>query len=513
MTKKPGDFRLVKTNRLEKLNIDYMKDKIFFLRFLALVFCFFMAACSDDDDKEQNKPVFPELQQIAGKVGETTELTFNANGAWKLTSSALWCKFLIDGEEVISCSGIAGEQTVKVHIGTDATALNKSYKSEISLWLGGDKKVIYEITRPSTGYEVYLLDGEGNPYTEENPATIAYKGSSFSVKANFDWRLAEWSEWIDSSNYSDEAGEQSSRTLYASIKSGYKKNANTGFLTFINENGDKVANVPVKYDGIPGNEIELVISTQWNWSFSADGSTFVSGSGEPQEGPLPFSVVAKDDQYQIVYLLNDTEYTYVRVKDEDVESNWYHVEKNGEEVKVSVDNNEGEERGGALLVFPMDIWNEVKDDFEEKVLPDGEIAYKYNNYAITFKQSGSKSTEDSFTASSSYGGKLEVIDMKTVVEDPGILWGEYNTDQVYMITLEGMHLYGDVTVNLNGAYASALVVPNNPFENVVIESEGGKVMIYQSIEMEPGGTITIYFYSQSGETMGVLLVQRASEMR
>ena len=201
------------------------------------------------------------------------------------------------------------------------------------------------------------------------------------------------------------------------------------------------------------------------------------------------------------------------MKDEDIESNWYHVEKNGEEVKVSVDNNEGEERGGALLVFPMDIWNEVKDDFEEKVLPDGEIAYKYNNYAITFKQSGSKSTEDSFTASSSYGGKLEVIDMKTVVEDPGILWGEYNTDQVYMITLEGMHLYGDVTVNLNGAYASALVVPNNPFENVVIESEGGKVMIYQSIEMELGGTITIYFYSQSGETIGVLLVQRALEMR
>ena len=139
-----------------------MKDKIYYLKFLVLVFCLAFASCSDDDDKGQGNPVFPEVQKISCAVGETATLTFNANMNWKLSSSALWCKFVVDGGQGNSCSGEAGEQTITVSIGDDATALNKSYKAEIYLWMGGDKKVVYEITRPSTGYEVSLLDENGN---------------------------------------------------------------------------------------------------------------------------------------------------------------------------------------------------------------------------------------------------------------------------------------------------------------------------------------------------------------
>lgn len=493
-----------------------MKDKIYYLKFLVLVFCLAFASCSDDDDKGQGNPVFPEVQKISCAVGETATLTFNANMNWKLSSSALWCKFVVDGGQGNSCSGEAGEQTITVSIGDDATALNKSYKAEIYLWMGGDKKVVYEITRPSTGYEVSLLDENGNPYTENNPATIAYKSSSFYIRANFDWQLTEWPDWIDADKTSGEAGEQSTNKLYINIQSGHTKNANDGFLTFMNQAGDKVATVPVKYEGIPSNAIEIIISSQWNWTFSSDGSTYSSSSGEEQEAPFTFNVIAKDDQYKVVCLINETEYTYSRVEDENIESNWFHVKKENETIELLVDNNDGIERGGAVIVFSMDVWNEVKNNFDDLVLPDGEVASKYDDYIITFKQSGIGGAEDGFTASSEYGGKLEIIDMKTVVEDPDILWGEYNTDQVYQISLEGMHLYGTVTVNMNGKFANAIVVPQNPYEgegeSVVVETEGSTIMIYQAYLMEPGGdAITIYLYSRSGETIGVLLVERPLE--
>lgn len=192
------------------------------------------------------------------------------------------------------------------------------------------------------------------------------------------------------------------------------------------------------------------------------------------------------------------------------------MKKENETIELLVDNNDGIERGGAVMVFPIDVWNEVKNNFDDLVLPDGEVASKYDDYIITFKQSGVGGSEDGFTASSEYGGKLEVIDMKTVVDDPSILWGEYNTDQVYQISLEGMHPFGNVTINMNGKFANALVIPNNPYEGegegVVVETEGSTIMIYQAYLMESGGdAITIYLYSRSGETIGVLLVERPLE--
>ena len=93
-----------------------MKDKIYFLRFVVLAFCLVFVACSDDDDKKQGDPIFPEVQKISCAVGETVELTFNANMNWKLSSSALWCKFVVGGELMNSCSGETGEQIGRAHV-------------------------------------------------------------------------------------------------------------------------------------------------------------------------------------------------------------------------------------------------------------------------------------------------------------------------------------------------------------------------------------------------------------
>ena len=42
-----------------------MKDIKYYLQFIALMFCFLLSACNDDDDSKA--PVFPELQKIDRK--------------------------------------------------------------------------------------------------------------------------------------------------------------------------------------------------------------------------------------------------------------------------------------------------------------------------------------------------------------------------------------------------------------------------------------------------------------
>ena len=113
-----------------KKNI-YMKNIAWYFRFCVLTLCCVMAGCSDDDDTPQ-KPTFPELQKINCEVGQTTEIEFEASTDWKLTSSSLWCQFIIDDEAMNSCSGTAGKQKVEIQINDNASELNKAYKAEIS---------------------------------------------------------------------------------------------------------------------------------------------------------------------------------------------------------------------------------------------------------------------------------------------------------------------------------------------------------------------------------------------
>ena len=509
-----------------------MKDKIYYLKFLVLVFCLAFASCSDDDDKGQGNPVFPEVQKISCAVGETATLTFNANMNWKLSSSALWCKFVVDGEQANSCSGEVGEQTITVSIGDDATALNKSYKAEISLWMGADKKVVYEITRPSTGYEVYFLDENGNPYTEENPATIAYKSSSFYVRANFDWKLTEWPDWISTDNASGEAGEQSSNKLYINIQSGYTKNANSAFLTFMNVVGDKVATVPVKYEGIPEDRIEFSTDdNKWNWSFTVDGQFYsksgVGGAGELEPMPLDIKVIAKNDKYVVVLIEDDSEWGCTRVQTEYGMTTWFNVEDDEKgNIKLHVDENISEERAGYLMAFPIVKYDMIKDAFDDNVfyLEEGTdkpylIKSDYTDCVVMRLTQEGQKVEGSLSVSvDGTGEKLEVF---SYADTGGELTEEqliekYGTASVYMLGLENNQSYNLIVTpsGFTGWTLEGSTILNGvdtKWDGVEVSGtwlDSAVISIYGIGENTVGEMVVTIMDPNAGSILGVLIISR-----
>lgn len=487
-----------------------MKNITYYLRFLTLALCFFIAACSDDD-KEPTKPVFPELQKIEGVVGQTATIEFEAASEWRLTSSALWCKFIVDGELVNSCSGGSGAQKVTISITDDATEVTKSYKAQISLFMKGYQEVIYEVIRPTTGYEIALLDEEGNPYTTENPCVIPYDTyPSYKVRANFDWKLKSWPEWLESTSSSDVAGEVSTNSISGKIQKGYTKYAATGLLVFVNEAGEEVATFPISYSGIPADRIEFSISP-WNWTFSTDGLTYTAGGtsdAEAQDSPLTFSVVAKDDNYKVIALTSE-DYVYSHAG----AYNWYSVADDSKgTIKISAEPNEGKVRNGCLMIFPMAVYNEIGDDkFDEVVLPGGEMAYGYEKYmAIEFKQSG---VARGFTVKDAEYNELPTISLKDEGYTDMYLTEMYGTTNVYRLELYGAAEM--LSANASG-FSEMYCMVDTQFSE---DSEGWGDAFAQSawsggnfnimdIPATAKGQMIITVQDGNGMTFGVLLVQQ-----
>lgn len=482
-----------------KKNI-YMKNIAWYFRFCVLTLCCVMAGCSDDDDTPQ-KPTFPELQKINCEVGQTTEIEFEASTDWKLTSSSLWCQFIIDDEAMNSCSGTAGKQKVEIQINDNASELNKAYKAEISLWMNGFSNVIFEVTRPTEGYELVLKDQNGNVFTKENPLTISYDGQeSYSVEANFDWRLTKWPEWMSASTSSGVAGDNS-RKISPAIASGHTKNANTGTLTFVNEKGEELANIPVKYEGIPEDKIEFSTGTNpWKWSFSLSGTQYSSGGGTSGstswiDGPMPLGVVAKDDNYKIVLLKQDTN-GYSRI----ISDGWYQVTDDHKgAIQIATDANVGDEtRAGCLLVFPMAVYQIIGDNkFDEIVLPQGQIASDYERYgAIYFSQAASQG----FNISDYDSGKLFKA---TKIADAA-------SDNAYELVLD-KKAYGSLTIVINGYSSSYVNLPassvtkSDTWSGISVNGAMNSTFYIENIP-DAVGSVRIEI-SDNGTIYGVLIVK------
>lgn len=500
-----------------------MKNMKYYLQFIVLAFCLSLAACSDDDDNKTT-PVFPELQKIEGTVGETLTVRFDAPVAWRLTSSALWCKFVVDGEELNSCSGEAGEQAVTVVVLDEATALLKAYKSEISLWMNGYNEVICEVTRPTTGYELVLLDKDGNPYTDENPATVAYgrNSTNFKVKANFDWRLTGWPEWLECTEVADIAGVSKSTISPRNITAGYVKSPISGEFVFINEAGDEVVRVPVKYDGIPADKIEFSLSTAYGYEFSAKGDTYSGGSsmggGSTYEAPMKFTVVAKDDAYEIVYLKRDN-WGYSQM----MAMRWFQVADNNQgEISLSVEENTGDEdRRGALMIFPKHVYDEI-EDFDKAVFdqsdPDfWDIKRAYEDYiAVDFTQKANSGSSALFSMTGMNGMTGQSVEL-TYLLDAGYsesqLMGEHMTTNVYQLILPTDQSLSTLIISLTGLpeEGTYYIPPTWSSFGVASESMGNLGFILSGLEnVAPTSAwqkkLTIYF-NLGEETVGALIIQ------
>lgn len=295
---------------------------------MALVSVTLFTACSSDDDDAVN-PVFPQVQTIAGAAGDELDFTFEANENWSLASSAIWCK-LAQGEnaDAFVLNGTAGKQTLKVKITADDASKDMSV-AQLFLTMGGQKVAIAEVKRSAAGYELKVYDELGNDITETG-ITVGYKDiagqpiyNKFSVKANYRFAVTNTPAWVEleggflvgTPNKPAVGGAAFKENQGVSAKYAIAKDANYT-VTFSSEDGKAAVTVPVIYNGMTTNTMDVTYPTasQWAvWNVSLDGKVFTQ-NGSSLNGEttnaftfhnfVPFTLKTFGDAYQLVVFEN-----------------------------------------------------------------------------------------------------------------------------------------------------------------------------------------------------------------
>lgn len=299
----------------------------YWLVLMALVSVTLFTACSSDDDAVT--PVFPQVQTIAGEAGEVKEFTFEANESWSLSSDKIWCK-LVQGEkaDAFVLNGTAGKQTIKVKITADDASKDMSV-AQLFLSMGGQKVAIAEVTRSAAGYELKVFDAAGNDITETG-ITVGYKDlaeqpiyNKFTVKSNYRFAVTNTPAWVDleggfmvgTPNKDAVGGVSFKENQGVSAKYAIAKDGNYT-ITFTSEDGKAAKTVPVIFEGMPENMMEIThpnddkLVSKWNvWNVSLDGKVFTQNGSKLNGGEtndftfynfVPFTLKTLDDAYQLV---------------------------------------------------------------------------------------------------------------------------------------------------------------------------------------------------------------------
>lgn len=299
----------------------------YWLVLMALVSVTLFTACSSDDDAVT--PVFPQVQTIAGEAGEVKEFTFEANESWSLSSDKIWCK-LVQGEkaDAFVLNGTAGKQTIKVKITADDASKDMSV-AQLFLSMGGQKVAIAEVTRSAAGYKLQVFDAAGNDITETG-ITVGYKDlaaqpiyNKFTVKSNYRFAVTNTPAWVDleggflvgTPNKDAVGGVAFKEDQGVSAKYAIAKDGNYT-ITFTSEDGKAAKTVPVIFEGMPENMMEIThpnddkLVSKWNvWNVSLDGKVFTQNGSKLNGGEtndftfynfVPFTLKTLDDAYQLV---------------------------------------------------------------------------------------------------------------------------------------------------------------------------------------------------------------------
>ena len=299
----------------------------YWLVLMALVSVTLFTACSSDDDAVT--PVFPQVQTIGGEAGEVKEFTFEANESWSLSSDKIWCK-LVQGEkaDAFVLNGTAGKQTIKVKITADDASKELSV-AQLFLSMGGQKVAIAEVTRSAAGYKLQVFDAAGNDITETG-ITVGYKDlaeqpiyNKFTVKSNYRFAVTNTPAWVDleggfmvgTPNKDAVGGVSFKENQGVSAKYAIAKDGNYT-ITFTSEDGKAAKTVPVIFEGMPENMMEIThpnddkLVSKWNvWNVSLDGKVFTQNGSKLNGGEtndftfynfVPFTLKTLDDAYQLV---------------------------------------------------------------------------------------------------------------------------------------------------------------------------------------------------------------------
>ena len=393
----------------------------YWLVLMALVSVTLFTACSSDDDAVT--PVFPQVQTIAGEAGAELDFTFDANESWSLSSDKIWCK-LVQGEkaDAFVLNGTAGKQTIKVKI-TDDDASNDMSVAQLFLNMGGQKVAIAEVKRSAAGYKLQVFDAAGKDITETG-ITVGYKNlagqpiyNKFTVKSNYRFAVTNTPAWVDleggflvgTPNKDAVGGVSFKENQGVSAKYAIKDGNYT--ITFTSEDGKAAKTVPVIFEGMPEDMMEITYpnkkyASEWNvWNVSLDGKVFTQNGSSLNGGEtndftfhnfVPFTLKTLDDAYQLV--------VFEKTKNGLREDQTGAVKLQGEKgnVKLTIEPLNSGSRTFVVYALPQAKYKELENgngpvDMLENNYTDVKIDYN-NCFLMEVKQKEEKKGDSEVTA-------------------------------------------------------------------------------------------------------------------
>lgn len=393
----------------------------YWLVLMALVSVTLFTACSSDDDAVT--PVFPQVQTIAGEAGAELDFTFDANESWSLSSDKIWCK-LVQGEkaDAFVINGTAGKQTIKVKITADDASKDMSV-AQLFLNMGGQKVAIAEVKRSAAGYKLQVFDAAGNDITETG-ITVGYKNlagqpiyNKFTVKSNYRFAVTNTPAWVDleggflvgTPNKDAVGGVSFKENQGVSAKYAIKDGNYT--ITFSSEDGKAAKTVPVIFEGMPEDMMEITYpnkkyASEWNvWNVSLDGKVFTQNGSSLNGGEtndftfhnfVPFTLKTLDDAYQLV--------VFEKTKNGLREDQTGAVKLQGEKgnVKLTIEPLNSGSRTFVVYALPQAKYKELENgngpnDMLENNYTDVKIDYN-NCFLMEVKQKEEKKGDSEVTA-------------------------------------------------------------------------------------------------------------------
>lgn len=394
----------------------------YWLVLMVLVSVTLFTACSSDDDAVT--PVFPQVQTIAGEAGAELDFTFDANESWSLSSDKIWCK-LVQGEkaDAFVINGTAGKQTIKVKITADDASKDMSV-AQLFLNMGGQKVAIAEVKRSAAGYKLQVFDAAGKDITETG-ITVGYKNlagqpiyNKFTVKSNYRFAVTNTPAWVDleggfmvgTPNKDAVGGVSFKENQGVSAKYAIAKDGNYT-ITFTSEDGKAAKTVPVIFEGMPEDMMEITYpnkkyASEWNvWNVSLDGKVFTQNGSSLNGGEtndftfhnfVPFTLKTLDDAYQLV--------VFEKTKNGLREDPTGAVKLQGEKgnVKLTIEPLNSGSRTFVVYALPQAKYKELEngngpDDMLENNYTDVKIDYN-NCFLMEVKQKEEKKGDSEVTA-------------------------------------------------------------------------------------------------------------------
>ena len=392
----------------------------YWLVLMALVSVTLFTACSSDDD-DAVTPVFPQVQTIAGAAGAELDFTFDANESWSLSSDKIWCK-LVQGEktDAFVLNGTAGKQTIKVKITADDASKDMSV-AQLFLNMGGQKVAIAEVKRSAAGYKLQVFDAAGKDITETG-ITVGYKNlagqpiyNKFTVKSNYRFAVTNTPAWVDleggfmvgTPNKDAVGGVSFKENQGVSAKYAIKDGNYT--ITFTSEDGKAAKTVPVIFEGMPEDMMEITYpnkkyASEWNvWNVSLDGKVFTQNGSSLNGGEtndftfhnfVPFTLKTLDDAYQLV--------VFEKTKNGLIEDQTGAVKLQGEKgnVKLTIEPLSSGSRTFVVYALPQAKYKTLEngpDDMLENNYTDVKIDYN-NCFLMEVKQKEEKKGDSEVTA-------------------------------------------------------------------------------------------------------------------